>query len=922
MGFQLDGQNFIAGLLAGWASAYAVYRSRDTLASWRAALRRRATTAQEFAGGRTENRYIDHLIQSIQRDHLFGQQVELGKVLIEPRFIAREAFAEPPDEDRIYDVFRVVPRIHDLPYLYAPYNISSASVYDLGFGDRAIALLGLPGSGRTTALYSIALWALGRLSFKPEDDPVTLQLREEEKSLSASERAAREKERRMIEERARERLATEQGMKLDAVGTGAVSPLRGLLPVYVHLGNVTPTRDEFGADADPAEPFIRAVQYEVGGGALAKTLPRRFYDLLKNGQMLVLLDGYDDLPALEQPRIAAWLKAFVATYRHNFIIVAGCATGYGRLAQAGLTPVYLRAPSDVQAERQAEALAAHWGAISGARGRDAQPADPEIVRELKADLRALSPLDIALKARAFYARQATDDDTTPARMMALYLAGRDLPAEVTARLPEIAALQLDEGFITHARLCDLARGRRSAPLAVSDAALDAAFSPSPDDDLDALFGDDSGESERVAPVAAPASPAASAGEPALDKKQAAALEKAQAHLLRTLTKAGILRAYRGGRYLFAHPLIAAYYASQSLHTAPDDLLIEKALLPAWDHALAYLNATHNTDVAVSARFRQPPDALYNHLLGVARWLAHCPAAPTWKPELIKQLGTLFIAPNQYPHLRERIAAALVGSRDKGALVIFRRGLENPNPDVRRLSCLAVGALREPKAVAFISPLLRDKDEEVRLAAGVALGSIGTDEAFDLMITVLTTENEHLRHVIAETFAALPQEGYPILHEAISSDDMMLRRAAVFGLRRINAPWALGEIYRVFIQDSQWYVRSAAQQVFQEIQTNDASRGLRAYPPLEAVGWVREWLASAGERAAQINPEEALTEILQDNDPVLKATSVQALAQLGKADQLIYVYDTLLQEDETVRAAAQKALCDLQMQMGESVPAPA
>ena len=70
--------------------------------------------------------------------------------------------------------------------------------------------------------------------------------------------------------------------------------------------------------------------------------------------------------------------------------------------------------------------------------------------------------------------------------------------------------------------------------------------------------------------------------------------------------------------------------------------------------------------------------------------------------------------------------------------------------------------------------------------------------------------------MAEAFADMPEEGYPTLYDAVTEEDFMLRRAAIFGLRRTRTTWALVAIYRAFLEDEQWYVRSAAQQAFQEM----------------------------------------------------------------------------------------------------------
>jgi HEAT repeat protein len=285
---------------------------------------------------------------------------------------------------------------------------------------------------------------------------------------------------------------------------------------------------------------------------------------------------------------------------------------------------------------------------------------------------------------------------------------------------------------------------------------------------------------------------------------------------------------------------------------------------------------------------------------------------------MKQLGNLFIAPNQYPLLRERVTAALVGTGDKNAIVVFQKALKNPDPHIRRLAALGTGAMKEESAVDAMIALTGDPDPEVQLAGALALSVLGTDEGLEALALTLTDGGEQLQRAAAESFAAVPEEGYPVLHEAVTSENLGLRRAAVFGLRRVPAPWALIAIYRVFLGDPEWYVRSAAQQVFLDLQ---ASEHLRGYPPVEAIPWLREWIETTRKEGETPIPDKELVALLQEGDTEMQAVSAQAIGQLGMADKLDELYAALLENDPQVRISAHRALAELQQQMGEALPAP-
>src|SRR5690606_1320130 len=117
--------------------------------------RQGASSAQSFATRSADSRYINDLLHLAETTHIAGRFVHLSDILVEPRFIPVDPLPAPVEEGIPQSVFRVVPIIPDHPFLHAPYDVETFSIDDLASGDRAIAILGNPGSGRTTALMSI-----------------------------------------------------------------------------------------------------------------------------------------------------------------------------------------------------------------------------------------------------------------------------------------------------------------------------------------------------------------------------------------------------------------------------------------------------------------------------------------------------------------------------------------------------------------------------------------------------------------------------------------------------------------------------------------------------------------------------------------------------------------------------------------------
>ncbi|HEX2621123.1 MAG TPA: hypothetical protein VHL11_13270, partial [Phototrophicaceae bacterium] len=568
MDFQFEPKNFLVGILAGWVSAFVFVQAREVVRSLREAGAERANRAQTYTGA--EARYVSELTKFCEVNHVAGATVELSKILVEPRFIPMTPLAMPPEDDPNRDPFRVVPIIHDYPYLHAPYNIDTASIREISSGDRALALLGLPGSGRTTALQAIALWSLGVVDFKPPKDKVQIQLEAEEAALKADERAARIKEYLELEDRARERLAEEQGEDYDASTADAKKSglplLKRMMPVYVHLANLNP--EDGGRRADPAEPLVRAVQYQ-SGNVTAKTLPRHLYERLNRGGSVVLLDGFDDLSPQEQRRRLPWLKAFVREYRRNFIIITGALDGYGALTRVGFTPVFLRSWQDLHISEAAENWANHWSKITGSRRRDNERPAERLVNGAKAGSLRLTPFEMTLRLRAIY-NEELQTESVSSDSIQTYLRALGVEGDPLTKAAQAAALQLDEGFITASRLHDVLMG---LPAPTPEAEIIS----SETDQSDAFVLMD-GEAEDN-----PSSKAASAPKKAPATKKSgkpASATREVAQVLKLLESKGLLRRYRGDHYLFRYSHIAAYLASLILPTLSPEVVRMKAMVPA------------------------------------------------------------------------------------------------------------------------------------------------------------------------------------------------------------------------------------------------------------------------------------------------------------------------------------------------------
>ncbi len=893
----LDIENFGLGVFVGWATGYGVYRARHVIKRSVDGVRGSAQSAQKSATRSSDSRYVLDLVDYANAQHLGGTAVRLSDILVEPRFIPAERFSLPTDEVDLQNVFRVVPHVHAYPHLHSAFNIDTLSIKDLSKGSRKLALLGNQGTGRTTALLAIALHSLGKLTFTPTVDKVQEKIDREENALSEKERGVRVKERILIEQRARERLESERTddfAQTPQDDDPSASIFTQLMPIYVHLSDIFTPSTLSSDDLDPAEPIVRTVQYRVRS-ITASTIPRNIYKRLSLGQVLLLIDGLDELTASQQEQAFAWLSALERVYPNNFLIVAGAVTGYSHLYQNGFVPVYTRPWMPHQTQENIQAWASQWGALNkrNKRRRGTEKVSEEAINRAKANTLALNPFELTTKIWAGYSEET--DMTGIEGWMRLAIS-RFLPADISLnsvinKLAQLAYIELEEGFITSARM---------RQLAITGA----------EGDSEADKQEESSEATQD-----------TSNKPSNEKEETDTTTS-QGRLLTQLVRSGLLSKYRENRYQFRHSLFTAYLASLTLKTQTSQHIIELMQNPRWRYAIQYMAFHTPVDNIVRTQISAEPDLLYSNITEMARWVAYGPADTSWRGDILRELGNLITAPNLYQRIREYAAAALIETRHPESILVFRRAARNGNTDIRRLACLGLGALGQEEAERDLIALMKDQSLDVQISAAIALGGISTEPALEAMVIALTEGHEQVRQAVAETLATNKEEGYFVLHEASTDDDMMLRRAAIFGLRKINTTWALIAIYRIFLEDVQWYVRSAAQQAFQEIRYGREIPATQAYPSPEEIDWLISWAAQKGDTIS--NKEMAissLVQVLQESDNDLRATAVENLGQLGILNAYRNIYSTLRDRNESVRSAAHRGLSNIQNQVGERLPLP-
>lgn len=677
---RFDFLSFVIGFAAAAVVAFIVYRLRSRLAAVRQTAESQAGSTRQFITNSSEGRYYGDLVKSLNAYHLAGDLVKLTDIYVEPRFVPAPVPADPTDEKH-HGVFHVVPLIEDLPAAYAPYNIETLSINELRAGEPHLALLGLPGSGKSVALAIIGLVASGEIELETIDMMADEVFEDEIKDLAPADRDKMIQQRQDIQKRALEHLKTMQEKekekaKEEGRTDHSAVDFHRLLPILVHLRDIDLRPEAYGVQTsangkgkptvkklDPAEPVVKALQRR-SGTITANTLPRMVYNRLTAGTALVLIDGYEDIPPEERPEKLLWLRQFMELYGGNFIIVTGPATGYDPLVNLGLTPVFLRPWTDADFERLIQRWAIAWPTIAGTARRPAPMPEDRIIRRAATNNRGRLPLDITFKTWAAFA--GDEQDVGRIGWYDFYVRQRFNNKDVRPALEKIAAAMLDQGNVplTREKIKEIATAALTGPGGKVTTNVDDA-------------------------------------------------------LAKLIDQSGLMVDWPGNRFGYAHMLLTAYLAGTSLNSASAEAVCNVTTNPAWEIVLPFAAARAPMDAAVTQRLASTPDLLFTSLFSLAPWLPDAPPNATWRAEVFKRFTAALLAASQYPAIRERAMAALVSSRDKNVGFIFRQALRSTEASVRRLGCIGLGALGETDAIKDLGPMLTDPDADVQLAQGHA-----------------------------------------------------------------------------------------------------------------------------------------------------------------------------------------------------------
>lgn len=634
------------------------------------------------------------------------------------------------------------------------------------------------------------------------------------------------------------------------------------LPVWIDLSHV----DSLPSSRTPPDQFITG----LAATFLPEVLPKWLKSQLKNQTSLILVDNWDEVPVALRADLAGWITRAAESWPESLWIIATGPAGYGPLVEAGFVP------AEIEPDLSQNAL--HKLHNGWARELNLEP--PKLRGEaLYTMLWAIEAGD-TLPELVLRLHLHLETEETPYRPTDVLTALLHRYLQPTDLDEELALLATHAVEIAITLLSQIARATQLEKRAVTGA------------DVNTMLAANLPPEETRPP-------------------------KLEGLVRRIVQTTPLIK--RGGKtvrfsadiwedFLTAWALAAETRAAGLQPT----LLLEHLHDPGWQFLLNCYVGLGEAEDLVKARLREglgteptlPSDGI-KPLLQVALWAMRAPEDVSWRPHVMKALAQAFVAPEIAEVERLTLGRALSLVAGENAHPFYLKMLRHPSHSVRATALRGLGWTGTARDMNILAAALKDKNPEIVKNALRALGDLRTPGAIRFLSEILPRVDQETMLVICEVLAANP-ESWDTLKAAQHADDLLVRRAVAHGLAGLHQPWAREILEQMAFDDPQWLVRSAAEAA---LATQETETGVIPSPPqLDSLEWLMEWAAQQGlglglgEAALQM-----LLHAVEAGETSIRIWGANTLKRIGKPEHLDVLRPLLNDSTPETRHAAREAI---------------
>ncbi|KPL80991.1 hypothetical protein ADN00_00085 [Ornatilinea apprima] len=645
------------------------------------------------------------------------------------------------------------------------------------------------------------------------------------------------------------------------------TPGSARLPLSFHILDLNP--EKFNLE-NPAANLVLALSNLLPSEKTQK-LERFVNALLKENRVVLLLDGLDELAPEAHQKTTAWLSVLLQAYPQLQMITTGTPTYLGDLPGLGFQPVLLSSWSYAERNRYYSKWRDLWQENYATSGSATAVDDRLIMGWLFNDKRRFTPLEWCLMVWAAFDGLVLGESPTS------YLEGlldRVVPHNIPVRSLSYLSLELIQSQ-------KLSLPYRSA------AALLAKYRPSTAPAAEAFEEIESAPEQRSG---------------LKRKKKISSRDQAMSDLL----ESGLLNEHAGEQVRFSNPLLMGYLASLLPESAA---IIEQSTFdwPAHEIAVRFIIARDAAQGWVSKTIQSQKDILQTGIHKVSRAIPYSSLTSTWRSSFMRDLVSKLHDESIPSLLRLRLINCLLIANDPSLALLFKQLYASRSAFIRFSAVLAAGSLGLTTLINETRQLLNDEITEVQMAACLALGAMDTPQTQRLIESCLSSGTEEVQQVAAEILSKDSKDGHEILKVAATSENLLVRRAAVMGLCKIKEEWAQKILQKLSIEDGQWVVRSIAGHALEYTQHPERQAPMPFTKPENT-----EWLIQYASRQGMGVPVgqlaiDLMVDVLRRGKPEEKILALRALPQYPQNRVLEEIAQVFKKEQGPVQEAAYQAL---------------
>ncbi len=830
--------SFFLGFVSATIFWLLVTRARPLWDEMRANFKEQREAADSRKTNTVEENHRRITLRRAQGMHLAAQLFALDEIIQEPLIIAPMQNVDPGMPPKFEDVIsQTLPYLPAWPEIAAIYLPQTLTLAQALAGNAHIVIIGQPGVGKTVSLAHLASLAANR--------------------------------------------------------SETLGALKGHVPFLVHVADLKlPIADP----KDALNPLIEAASEHAPLFDVGK-LPDFFKNTFKNGNALLLVDGFDEIPPESQQVISEYFKIVTQNYPQTRIVTSGAPEYLDGLISIGFAPLTLCAWPKAQNEKFMEQWGQLWSqtvAMEAWAQTGPDMVDPILLNIwLGADNTHLTPLELTLKAWGAYA-----GDSLGPHILEIIATHIRRVAPVNTPLAALETLGM-QVMVNSQPVFDPRKARawvKSFEVAEEKPEGEPTEQQPEEENKEDTTPKKGKKIEKV--VATPTS-----------------------GLLGKMAASGLLITHPNNKMRFAHSIFAGYLAGHALaqYNAEETLLNQ----PDWSGkylAMHYFAAHGDAGKLVQSLLEFSHLPMHRPLFAAARWLRDTPKNAPWRGKLFGALAAIMQTEGTPLSLRGQAMAAFVVSNDPSVAALFRQFAASLSFELVQLAVLGSGAMRDTKAVSALENALEAPSLSVRRAACMALVAIGTNESLEIVAQTLLSGDEDIRRAAGEALANDSNEGYSMLRDGTTINDILLRRAVVYGLGRVPHTWAMDTLKKLQVEDEQWVVRNAATEVLDAKSNLDSLAPSKLRAPSDTP-WLIEF---AGKQGMGISPGVPATDILllalKGEDPDARMAALPFLKYTPTEGVITQLYSAMYKDDPELREAAYNTLWEIGLS-GVKLPPP-